>query len=323
VTTEHEIDVVVPTFNGRELLGRCLPTLLAQSVPVRIVVVDDGSTDGTDEYLREETAVESVRLSGNSGFAAAVNRGIAAGQAPYVVLLNNDVECDSEFVERIVGPLRDSASVGMVAGLLLRPGRAVIDSYGLELDRTLSAFARFARERYAAEALHERHLLGPSGGAAAYRREALDQVGGLDEGLFAYMEDVDLALRLRAAGWTSAGAPGAIGVHLGSATFGVRSRWQIEVGGRSRAYMIRKYRVLNRGLRVALWTVAVETAVAATECVIGRDVAAVRGRLEGWRAAHGTRMELPRDAVNPELGFVEALRRRRAVLASGNGSTGD
>ena len=96
--------------------------------------------------------------------------------------------------------------------------------------------------------MHDEGLLGPSGGAAAYRRDAYSAAGGLDEGTFAYMEDVDLALRLRDLGWAAAGAPGATGIHLGSATFGHRSRAQVEIAGASRAYMLRKYGVLRRGL---------------------------------------------------------------------------
>jgi GT2 family glycosyltransferase len=315
-----DVEVVIPTWNGRNLLGRCLLALEAQEQECRVIVVDNGSHDGTRELLAERfREVELVALDRNHGFGPAVNRGLAQGQAPYVVLVNNDVECDPGFVREIVAPLRDSPKLGMVAGLLLRPGRTVVDSYGLELDRTLSAFPRFAGSAYSGSAaFHERYLLGPSGGAAAYRREALEAVGAFDEALFAYMEDVDLALRLRAAGWTAAGAPGAVGVHLGSATAGARSRWQVEIGGRSRAYMIRKYGVLRRGLTVAAWTLAVEAGVTAAECLIARDLASVRGRRVGWRDGRGNRVHVSDGAVNPDLGFFESLRRRWAALESGN-----
>lgn len=202
----------------------------------------------------------------------------------------------------------------MVAGLLLEPGRRVIDSYGLECDVTLAAFPRFAGAPYPETALDERNLLGPSGGAAAYRRGAYEAAGGLDEKTFAYMEDVDLALRLRALGWTAAGAPEAVGVHLGSASFGRRSRRQVEVSGASRAYMLRKYGVLGRGRLTATRALVVEAGVTLAEVVAGRDLAAARGRLAGWRAGKGASAVLADDSVNRELGFVEGLRRRRATL---------
>lgn len=310
----REIDVVIPTWNGRDLLEQCLENLAEQSVGHRVIVVDNGSTDGTAALVRERfAAVEVVELERNYGFAGAVNRGVSHGESPGVVLVNNDVECDSAFLERLVEPLADER-VGMVAGLLLRPGRAAIDSYGLECDATLAAYPRFEGAPYPATALHEEHLLGPSGGAAAYRREAFEAAGGLDERTFAYMEDVDLALRLRALGWAAAGASEATGVHLGSATIGRRSRAQVEVAGASRAYMLRKYGVLRRGLGTAAWALAFEAGVAAVETVAGRDLAAARGRFEGWRAAAGASASIPEGVVNRELGFRDGLRRRAATL---------
>jgi len=313
-----DVDVVIPTWNGRHLLESCLRLLAGQTVPCRVIVVDNGSSDGTAVFVHEShPEVTLLEFAENRGFARAVNPGIEAGSAPYVVLVNNDVDCDPTFVEHIVAPLRDREGVGMVAGLLLRPGRRAVDSFGIEVDRTLAGFARFTGAPYPDTALHDRHLAGPSGGAAAYRRRALEQVGTFDERLFAYMEDVDLALRLRAAGWEAAGAPEAIGVHLGSATFGHRSRGQVEIGGAARAYMLRKYGVLRRDPPAAAWALAAEAGVVAVDTLIGRDLAAVRGRLSGWRTAGNTRAPIPSDAVNPEIGFREALRRRRAVVAPG------
>ena len=304
-----DVDVVIPTWNRWELLDRCLDHLRRQTRQASVIVVDNGSTDGTAERLRAEyPEVRLVRLERNLGFGAAVNRGIAAGRAPYVVLVNNDVECDPRFVERLVAPMRARPEIGSVAGLLVIAGRDAIDSYGLELDRTMAAFPRFAGAPLTATALDEHHLAGPSGGAGAYRRAALDAIGGFDEALFAYLEDADVAARLRSAGWAAAGAPGAVGVHLGSASFGRGSAWQVETAGASRGYVLRKYHVL-RG-RAAAQSLVVEIGVAAVDLVMERRWAAVRGRLRGWRAGKGVRAPLPQDAVNREIGLREALRRR-------------
>src|ERR671916_738695 len=95
------VDVVIPTWNGRALLDRCLDTLARQTMSANVIVVDNGSTDGTAEHVASTwPAVRLVLLARNHGFGAAVNRGIAAGSAPFVVLVNNDVECDEDFVER-------------------------------------------------------------------------------------------------------------------------------------------------------------------------------------------------------------------------------
>ena len=309
------IDVVIPTWNRSDLLGRCLRRLAAQSLPHTVIVVDNGSTDGTVELVREEfPAVHVVELNENLGFGPAVNRGVAAGSAPVLVLVNNDVECDPTFLEGIVAPFEDDDGVGMVAGLLLRPGRATVDGYGLELDSTLAAFPRFSGEPYDPERLHERNLAAPSGGAAAYRRSAYEAVGGFDEQLFAYMEDVDLALRLHAEGWRCAGARDAVGEHAGSATAGRRSRTQVEIAGASRGYMLRKYGILQSGIREATAALAAETAAVGAELVLGRDLAALKGRIAGWRRARGQRAQVPRGAINGSIGLLGSLRRRRAGL---------
>jgi N-acetylglucosaminyl-diphospho-decaprenol L-rhamnosyltransferase len=308
------IDVVIPTWNGRDLLERCLKSLEGQSLEHRVIVVDNGSQDRTAELVRARfPSVHLVELERNYGFAGGVNRGVGEGERRFVVLVNNDVECDPAFLEQLVAPFEDER-VGMVAGLLLRPGRTAIDGYGLECDATLAAYPRFAGAPYPGTQVHDDGLLGPSGGAAAYRRDAYSAAGGLDEGTFAYMEDVDLALRLRDAGWVAAGAPGATGIHLGSATFGHRSRAQVEIAGASRAYMLRKYSVLGRGLTTGAWALGVEVGVTLIDTIAGRDLAAVRGRLNGWKAAAGRHGRIPEGAVNPELGFRDGLRRRLATV---------
>jgi GT2 family glycosyltransferase len=304
-------DVVIPTWNGRALLERCLPTLAGQDATV--VVVDNGSTDGTVDWLaRAWPDVRVVALDRNLGFAAAVNRGVAAGAGDAVLLVNNDVECDPGFVARLVAPLADPA-VGSVAGLLLRPGRTAVDSYGIAVDRTLAGWARCAGAPWPCE-LDERGLAGPSGGAAAYRRAALEAVGGFDEALFAYSEDVDLALRLRAAGWRAAGAPDAVGIHLGGASFGRRSAWQVDVAGASRAYVLRKWGVLRQGAGVAAWALATEAGVVAVDALRERRLVALRGRVRGWRRARRAGFPPPEQVVDPRIGFVEAVRRRGAAL---------
>jgi hypothetical protein len=139
----------------------------------------------------------------NRGFAEACNRGVAAGDAEIVVLLNNDVDCRPDFLERLLAPLEQDPRVGSVAALMLQPGEQRIDSAGLAADVTLGGFPRL-QGLDVSEAARERPVLaGPAGTAAAYRRAAWEQVGGLDEAIFAYMEDFDLALRLRSGGWQS------------------------------------------------------------------------------------------------------------------------
>lgn len=325
------IDVVIPTWNGRGLLRSCLEHLAAQDEPHRVTVVDNGSEDGTADWLAASRPdVRLLALPGNAGFGAAVNRGIAAGDGEVIVLINNDVDADPGFLRALVAPLRERPAVGGVAGLLLVPGRTTIDSFGIEADVTLAAYARLAGVPLRQAVLDDAGLLGPSGGAAAYRRAALNAVaraprgsaaggaaasGGevFDEALFAYHEDADLALRLRAAGWEMAVAPQAVGVHLGGASFGVRSPWQTAVAGASRAHVLRKYGVLRS--RAAGRALLVEVGVCVVDAVTGRRLDAVRGRVRGWRAARpvAASAPIPASALNPSITLRTSLARRRTA----------
>jgi GT2 family glycosyltransferase len=203
----------------------------------------------------------------------------------------------------------------MVAAVLVRPGADEIDGVGLTADATLAGFARLHGCPVAEVASRRPILVGPSGGAAAYRRSAWEAAGGLDERIFFYSEDLDLAMRLRSAGWLAATASDAVGVHLGAATAGSRSPWQRYQGGFSRGYLLRRYGVLRR--RAATRALLTEAIVVAADAVMSRDLRALRGRIAGWRSARG----LPRhpapppDALDASIGFTESMRLRRRAYA--------
>jgi N-acetylglucosaminyl-diphospho-decaprenol L-rhamnosyltransferase len=310
------VDVVIVAYNRYELTDSCLRHLAAQTLEHSTILIDNGSSDDTFERVAADWPQTSLtRLADNHGFAQACNQGVAAGSGEIVVLLNNDVDVRPDFLERLVSPLREDAGLGSVAALMLQPGERLIDSAGLAADAVLGGFPRL-QGLGASEARRERPLLaGPAGTAAAYRRTAWDQVGGLDESIFAYMEDFDLALRLRSAGWRSTLAADAVGVHLGSATHGHRSARQRRNGGFGRGYMLRRYGLL-RG-RTGPRALATETAVVVADLFISRDLEALRGRLAGWRAAR-LLPRLPRppaDAVDSTIGFRDSLAMRRGVYA--------
>jgi N-acetylglucosaminyl-diphospho-decaprenol L-rhamnosyltransferase len=308
------IDVVVPTYNRYELTSDCLGYLRRQTVNHRAIVVDDGSDDGTAERLRRDWPEASVvELGSNRGYTAAVNRGVSEGEGDYVVLLNNDVQLRADCLERLVAPMTADPRVGSVAALMLKPGEGAIDSYGVTADATLAGFAR-AQDQHPASVQGPLPILtGPEGTAGAYRRRAWEQVGGLDERIVAYMEILDLALRLRSAGWGAASAPDARGVHLGSATYGRRSARQRRLAGFSRAYLLRRYGVL-RG-RMAARTLLTEGAVVTLDLLVCRDAQALRGRAEGWRAARGLERHArpPREALDASISLWGSLVLRRGA----------
>jgi GT2 family glycosyltransferase len=315
------IDVVIPLYGGWEYTQRCLAALAAQTHPHTTIVVDNASPDDTLDRLRAEFPdVHVIEMGENAGFSRAVNRGIAAGSAELVVTLNNDVTCEPDFLARLVEPFADP-TVGSVAPLLVQPGGERVDAFGITADATLACFVRL---QGASPAAADRApsvpplppLLGPHGAAAAYRRAALAEVGMLDERIFMYGEDLDLALRLRIGGWNAVAAPAARAIHAGGAIVGKRSVAQRERGGFGRGYLLRRYGVLRS--RAAPRALLTEAIVVAGDLVISRDTAALRGRLAGWRAARNcTRRSPPVEVRDSPIGFAASLRLRTADYGVG------
>jgi GT2 family glycosyltransferase len=310
------IDVVVPTFGKWSITRDCLEHLRRQSVPHTVIVVDDAGPDDTLERLAAEYPdVRVVALAVNSGFAAACNAGIRQGTGDIVVLVNNDVQAEPDMLELLVAPFETSAQLGSATPLLFAPN-GTIDAFGLTADSTLAGFVRYhgapasvLQTVLAGAPAAEHTLLGPYGAVAAYRRSALDQVGLLDEGIVMYGEELDLALRLSAAGWTTAAVAASRGVHLGGATSGRGSARQRERAGFGRGYLLRAWGVL--GGRHGLRAVATEVIVCVGDLLLSRDLASTRGRLNGWRAG---RAAAPRPrhvpGIDTSLGFLESLRLR-------------
>ncbi|MGO9956925.1 MAG: glycosyltransferase family 2 protein [Solirubrobacteraceae bacterium] len=308
------VDVAVVAYRRWDLTRSCLEHLARQTLPHRVTVCDNGCDEHTAEQVAAEfPAAQIVRLDANMPYPIACNRAVAAGDAEFVVMMNNDVDARSDFIERLVAPLRSDPALGSVSSLLLRPGGKMIDSAGLVADATLAGFPRFQGHPSHDAQATQPILTGPAGAAAAFRRRAWEQVGGLDTGIPAYMEDLDLALRLRHAGWSAALALDAVAVHLGSATFGHRSAAQRRRAGFARGYMVRRYRVLRS--RAAARTLVTEAIVIAGDLALSRDAAALRGRLSGWRAAGGLprRPSPPQAAIDGEITFLDSLRLRRAA----------
>jgi N-acetylglucosaminyl-diphospho-decaprenol L-rhamnosyltransferase len=311
----RSVDVVIPIHGGRAVTERCLEALAAQTQAHRVIVVDNASPDDSRQAIRTRFPdVEMLELGTNSGFAVACNIGIARGVGEAVVLLNNDVIVPPRFLAQLLAPLAADSHLGSVASVLLKPGQPIIDSAGLAADPTLAGFPRL--QGFPERAVTTRHpmLLGPTGAAGAYRRRALADVGGLDERIFLYQEDLDLALRLCAAGWSSVLASEACAVHLGSSTAGQGSAWQRHHAAISRGYMLRRYGVL-RG-RWAARALATEAIVVAGDAALSHDFAALSGRLAGWRAGGQlVARRAPNDALDRTIRFLGSLRLRQADRA--------
>ena len=304
---------MIPTRDARSLLLEALTSLAGQTVDLDVVVVDNASSDGTAAAVAERfPEVRVVRSEENLGFGRAVNRGVETVDTPIVILVNNDVVCEPDFVERMLAPFADDR-VGLVAGVLLQhDAPELVDSAGIELDPTLRSWDRLWN-RPAAE-LADGAPLGPCGGAAAYRMRAWREVGGFDDAFFAYWEDVDLALRLRLAGWSCAFAGDARVLHKHGQTLGAASPAQRRLEAFGRGFVLARYRVGGLGFATRLQIAALDWPVLAVHLLVRREAGPIRERRRGRRVG------LSRPALRPpvelaSVSFPEALRRQANQLS--------
>jgi hypothetical protein len=211
------VAVVIPNWNGRDWLPACLEALHHQSLAAaEVVVIDNGSADGSAEYLREaHPEVTLVALPENTGFAHAANRGIRESSCELVALINTDVVLEPGWLERMADALLSDAGAAAVACKMvsLEDPRTIYDAGDiLRRDGACEQRGRFQPDR--GEWDQPGEVFGACAGAALYRRSVLLELGGFDERYFAYLEDVDLALRLRLAGWSCRYEP-AVARHAG------------------------------------------------------------------------------------------------------------
>jgi GT2 family glycosyltransferase len=238
VTAPRTVAVVIPSWNSLALLPRCLGSLAEQGVEVELLVVDNGSADGSLAYLEEE-GIPHVALPRNVGFAAAINLGAGRVAADAILVLNADTALEPGCLATLLDALEADPGLGGVQPRLLqlegddggsgdgaRGATALPDPTGARLysaGQALTADGR-AVELGAGEAqpahlpgTHE--VFGVCGAACLLRRELFAELGGYDESYFAFYEDVDLNVRARIAGWRFAYVPAAVVWHVGNASW--------------------------------------------------------------------------------------------------------
>lgn len=224
------VEVVVPTWNTREITRECLESLAGESERCAgVVVVDNASSDGTAQMITDRFAgTRIVRNEENLGFAAAANRGVRETHAPYVLVLNSDARLEPDALEALCRVLDQDDQVGLAGAEIRDPGGSFQASH--------APFPTLLGELLILSGAG-RLLFGPwypsrgpsseatavmadyvSGACLLLRRSAFDEVGGFDESFFLYAEEVDLCRRLRDAGWRIAHVPGAKVRHRGGAS---------------------------------------------------------------------------------------------------------
>jgi GT2 family glycosyltransferase len=221
---EPVLTVAIATYKGRHLLEIVLPSLAAQSFrDFRVVVVDDASQDDTQAWLTEHwPEVELIVHPRNLGVTAALNTCLrAGGDTELVGLFNNDLELHRDCLGELVLALeRHPRAASVAAKLLDFYDHRVLDGAGDVFSWGGEAQRRGKGERDRGQYEQEQAVFGACGGAAVYRRSAVERVGLMDEAMFANYEDADWSFRAQLAGYECRYVPSAVAYHMGSATLG-------------------------------------------------------------------------------------------------------
>lgn len=238
--------VVIPNYNGLHYLPECLKSLDDQDFPVEVIIVDNGSRDGSVDYIKENsdkfkenhgefTLIENQE---NLGFSKAINQGINTTNAEYVFLLNNDVELEPGCISNLVECIKQDDMIFSVASMMVQfEDRGKLDDAGDEY--TILGWTKKAGEGKSPDKYRKRReIFSSCAGAALYRKSILDKIGYFDENFFAYMEDVDISYRARIHGFKCVYCPEAVVYHRGSGTSGSRyNEFKIRLAARNNVYV--------------------------------------------------------------------------------------
>lgn len=238
-----EVSVVIPNFNGLAYLEGVLSSLERQSMKnFEVILVDNGSTDGSCAFVASQYSwVHIIELSDNFGFSRAVNEGIRAARAPYVLLLNNDTEVEPDFLKEMVeGIQRHKKAFSCQAKMIQFHDRDKMDDGGNYYCALGWAFAG-GKGKAAEHYDKEKKIFSSCAGAAIYRKKIFEKIGYFDDEHFAYLEDLDVGYRARIYGYENWYIPGAVVYHVGSGTSGSRyNQFKIRYSSRNNIYMIYK-----------------------------------------------------------------------------------
>lgn len=237
-----EVSIVIPNYNGKHFLEDCLKAVFAQEIcEMEVIVVDNGSTDGSQELLREFPQVHTIKLDRNYGFCGAVNAGIRAAEGEFVILLNNDTEVDRNFAEELLKVIKSDDRIFSCSSKMIQfHDRTRMDDGGDYYCALGWAFGRgkgHPVENYDRQA----DVFAACAGAAIYRKSLLESLGYFDEAHFAYLEDMDIGYRAKIQGYRNVYAPKAVVYHVGSGFSGsVHNSFKVKLSSRNNVYLAYK-----------------------------------------------------------------------------------
>lgn len=281
------ISVIVLNWNGQDVLGECLQALCEQTYPdFEIIVVDNGSTDGSQVYVREHfPQVRLVELAENLGFCGGNNAGYRQARGDYIALLNNDTRVMPRWLEALYDALQRYPEAGSAASkMVFYDQPEFIDTTG-DLFFTCG-IGRKRGHRLRDEGIYqtEAFVFGACAGAALYRREMLDQIGFLDNDFFASNEDIDLSFRAQLAGWKCIYVPTAKVLHrISLTTSRMPKRW-VYLSKRNMTWVLMKNMPTELLWKYGVFILAYHLASDIKWSMRGHLVSVVKGRVDALRA---------------------------------------
>ncbi|WP_019635712.1 glycosyltransferase family 2 protein [Paenibacillus fonticola] len=316
------VSVHIVTYNSADDIGECLNAVMQQTYRIQqVVIIDNASTDDTLErvqsFMEKSSGSDGLHCEitlipnqDNSGFAPAHNQAIELTDTDYVLVLNPDVQLQSDYVERLIAYMQQHPNFGSATGLLLlKSGSDIVDSTGIVMNGIWRAFDRGAGESVQ-EWRRSGEVFGVSGAAALYARKMIEDISiqgeFFDADFFAYKEDVDVAWRARQLGWKAYYCAEAVGTHERGWKKGSRRQQPLFI---RRMSYINRYKMIYKNLRGFGWLSQLPKLLAYELLTHGYILLREPQVLGAWKGFWQQKpaLRLKRQAIQNKLGHKDQL----------------
>lgn len=239
-----KVSIITPNYNGVEFLDKYFKSLSQDSDHIgEVIIIDNGSTDSSLDYIKKNTfsfPVVVIENNENLGFAPAVNQGILKSKYDYIFSLNNDTEVKKGSIKAMLDLIRDDDVFSVQAKMLQAQNKKLIDDAGDEYN-LLGWTKKIGENQNSNNYSQVFEIFSSCAGAVLYKKSVFTEIGLFDDNFFAYMEDVDLAIRSQIYGYKNLLCPDAIVYHIGSATSGSRyNEFKVKIAARNNVWTVYK-----------------------------------------------------------------------------------
>lgn len=233
-----KVTVIIPNYNGLKFMRPCMESLRQQRCrDFRVLVVDNGSDDGSVQWLKEQR-IPTIFLKENTGFTGAVNTGIRAAGTEFVLLLNNDTVAEPGLVGELLKTIERSEKIFAVSSKMIQMHhRELMDDAG-DMYSVLGWAYQRGVGRSARGYNKPGEVFSACAAAAIYRKKVFETIGLFDEMHFCYLEDIDVCYRAKIYGYHNRYCPSAVVYHVGSATSGSKyNGFKVKLAARNNIYL--------------------------------------------------------------------------------------